>query len=162
MVTGDVSDLDVFEYGGKSILPEKDSYSLSLQGGVESSSLTAGLDKQLLQFMNAPFNVSVSYVGLDASKILYIEAFLNKNRGQKFVADLLIGNTEIEPFVVQYIGRPSINKTGFNGSVSLTLQVEPAIDRCFNNWVLENFKCVSGADWCEIFNNTEEGVEIWP
>ena len=67
-------------------------------------------------------------LGLDDYKVWYMENFLNKNRGQKFIATLLIGNTELEEFVVQYLGRPKISKTGFNGSVSLTLQVEPAID----------------------------------
>lgn len=159
---GDVTGLATFQYGGKPVLPQQDSYQVSLQGGIVSSSFSAGLDKQLIQFQNSPYEVSVTYFAMDQSESMFIEQFLNRNRGLKFIATLLIGNTELEEFVVQYIGTPQISKTGFSGSISLTLQVEPAIDQCFNDWVYENMQCLSGAEWCQVFSNTDGGLNSWP
>jgi len=161
VIVGQVDDLDVFEYGGKPILPEKESYSVKLQDGVVSSDFAAGMSKQQIQFLNAPYYVSVTYVGLDGFKMAYMENFLNNNRGQKFVATLLIGGTELEQFVVQQVSAPNIKRTGFNGSLSITLEVEPAIDQCFMEFIMEYGKCI-GSDTAGIFCATNEGVKIWP
>ncbi|AUR97518.1 hypothetical protein NVP1240O_18 [Vibrio phage 1.240.O._10N.261.52.F8] len=160
-VIGNVDDLDVFEYGGKPILPEKESYTVKLQNGLQVSDVSAGMSKQQIQFLNAPYYVNVTYVGLDSFKMAYIENFLNNNRGQKFVTTLLIGGTELDQFVVQQMDVANIKRTGFNGSLSITLEVEPAIDQCFMQFIMDYGQCM-GSDTAGVFCYTNEGVKVWP
>lgn len=159
-VTGDVSDLDTLMFGGEPMLPERGSYSVKLQGGVVSSDFDAGLDKQDIQFLNSPYQVSCTYFALDGFKAAYVESFFNRQRGQKFIANLLIGTNDIEEFVVQLIGTPKMSQTGNNGEISVTYKVEPAIDRCWNDTLFYWGGCVDDpmSVWCY----TKEGIELWP
>lgn len=159
---GDTSDLDRLVYGGKPVLPERDSYSVRLRGGVVSSDISGGLTKQMVQFTNAPYSVSVNYKGLDQGKATWLSNFFDKRRGERFIATLLIGGTELEEFVVQQISDATFKTSGINGSISLTLQVEPAVDNCFIDWADWAYQCSAPQEWCQIFNNTKEGVEVWP
>lgn len=163
-LVGTTDDLDEFVYAGRPILPEKDSYSVTLQGGVEYSDIPGGMSKSQLQFYNSPYNVSVNYIGLDAFKIDYIENFLNRNRGQKFIAHLAISDSKIEPYVVQYLERGQVSKTGFNGSISLTLQVEPAVDTCFQQVIIDYGKCMGNplCFWDDVQDAVSGLQEIQP
>lgn len=156
---GDISDLDELLFGGNPFLPDAGSYSVSIQGGVISSTGQGGLSKQQLQFYNSPYSVKVSYSGTQF-EMGYLENFFNKNRGQRFVAHLDIGGTGIEPFVVQVTNRPSVSKTGFTGSVSITYEVEPATDKCYQESMLELAVCIG--DPTELFCYSNLGVKAWP
>lgn len=162
MIKGDVTELDVFQYAGKPILPQKDSYSVTLQGGVTSSDVTGGLPKQMVMTTNAPYRVNATYSMLDGGMAAFVENFINLNRGQKFVAYLLIASGEIEPFVVQVAETAQISKTGFNGSISLSLDVEPAVDNCLVEWYHEYFQCQSAPDWKYICDATQFSVDNLP
>lgn len=162
MLIGDTSDLDEFVYDGKPILPEQDSYSVKIPGGVVSSDIPGGLPKSQLQFYNFPYEVSGQYRALEGFKAAFIENFLEQHRGQKFIAYLLISSGEIEPFIVQYKGIPSVSKTGFNGSVSLTFEIEPAIDRCWQQWILDIGKCIAGPTLVYTANKVNKAVNLWP
>lgn len=155
---GDTSDLDEFVYGGQPILPEKDSYRVSTPYGVVTSDTAGGLLKSQLQFFNEPYTVNVNYIAVDQFKISYIENFLLRNAGQKFIATLLIGGV-LEEFVVQYLGQPQISQTGFNGNVSLTLQVEPAVDVCYQQFIREFGPCMGNPQ--SVFCYVDEGVKDW-
>ncbi len=156
---GDTSDLDRFEFACEPILPEKDSYSISLPDGTVVSDLPGGMTKQQLQFFNQAYTVNVTYVGLDAFKIDFIEGFLLRNSGQKFIASLAISDSIIDEYVVQYFGSPNIAKTGFNGQVTLSLQVEPAIDVCFQQFIRDYGETVGNPT--EIINDTDAAVRAW-
>ena len=159
---GDVSNLDRFQYGGKPVLPERNSYSVKLRGGVVSSDISGGLSRQQVQFTNSPYQVSVNYVCLDQAKASWIANFIDIRRGKKFIATLLVGGVNLDEFVVQVIGQPSFKTTGINGSVSLTLQVEPAVDRCFIDWSDWAYQCTKPKDWCDVFKYTNDAVFVWP
>ena len=161
MLKGDTSDLSRLTYGGKPVLPERDSYQVKLRGGVVASDIAGGLQKQLLQFTNAPYQVSVNYKGLDQAKATWLSNFFDQRRGERFIATLLIGGTELEEFVVQVVSQPTWKTTGFNGSISVTLQVEPAVDTCFIEWADWAYQCTLPQDWADIFCYTKQGVEGW-
>lgn len=160
-ITGDVSDLDEMLWNGEPYLPQRDSYSVELPSGVVGTSFGGGLDKLQLQFVNAPYYVSVTYTAYDGFQAAYLEYFLKKNRGQKFVAWLLISGVEPEQFVVQYTeDNPQISKTGYTASVTITLQVEPSVDRDFEDFIF-TFGQQAGnpKEWFDIANI---GVKLWP
>lgn len=160
-LVGTTDDLPVLEYGGKPILPEQQSYSVSTPDGTVVSDIPGGLPKTQLQYFNQPYEVSVTYQNLDGFKSAFMENFFARNQGQAFIATLLVSNTETEQFVVKYLGNSTHARTGFDGSMSINLVVEPAIDRCFQQVVLDWGSCV-GSETCEVWNNTNEGVKNLP
>ncbi|AZU97857.1 hypothetical protein [Vibrio phage LP.2] len=160
--TGDVSDLDELIYGGSPVLPEQNSYSVSIPGGVVRSDVDGGLPKSQLQFFNKPYTASVTYIGLDGFKIAYIENFFERNRGQKFIAYFLISSGEVEPFVCQFVGEPSFSKTGFNGSVQVSYEVQPGIDRCYQQSILALGQCLTGGQIVSIGTLLNEAIEAKP
>ena len=157
---GDTSDLERFQYAGKYILPEKGSYSVRAKSGAVYSEVNGGMTKQQLQFLNQPYYVSVTYIALDQFKIDYINNFLKRNDGQKFVTQLMIESGHIEEYVVQVVGDTDSSMTGFNGSISLTLEVEPAIDTCWVQFINDYAPCMGNP--CEFFNIVDEGVQALP
>ncbi|AUR94749.1 hypothetical protein NVP1198B_39 [Vibrio phage 1.198.B._10N.286.54.F4] len=158
---GETSDLDRLEYGSKPVLPEQQSYSTTTPDGTVVSSVAGGLPKSQLQYMNQPYKVSVTYKSLDAFKSAYLENFFALHQGQAFIASLLIGGTEVEEFVVKYLGDTTHARTGLSGSMSVDLIVEPAIDRCFQSIVQEWGAC-RGSDTASIWCNTNLGVKALP
>ena len=157
---GDTSDLERFQYAGKYILPEKGSYSVTAKSGAVYSEVNGGMTKQQLQFLNQPYYVSVTYIALDQFKIDYINNFLKRNDGQKFVTQLMIESGHIEEYVVQVVGDTDSSMTGFNGSISLTLEVEPSIDACWVDFISEWGLCMDNP--CEMFKYVDEGVQALP
>lgn len=158
---GETSDLDRLQFGGKPILPEQQSYSVQTPDGTVVSSVAGGLPKSQLQYFNDPYIVSVKYTALDSFMSAYIENFFTLHRGQKFIATLLIAGTELEEFVVQYLGSVKVSKTGFNGSVSVDLIVEPAIDRCFQQ-VIDGWGSCVGSDTCLVWDYANKAIKALP
>ena len=157
---GDTSDLERFYYAGEYILPERDSYSITAKSGAVYSEVNGGMTKQQLQFLNQPYYVSVTYIALDQFKIDYINNFLKRNDAQKFVTQLMIESGHIEEYVVQVVGDTDSSMTGFNGSIPLTLEVEPAIDTCWVQFINDYAPCMGNP--CEFFNIVDEGVQALP
>lgn len=158
---GDTSDLERLIYGGKPVLPEQQSYQTVTPDGTVVSSTPGGIPKTAIQYFNQPYSVSVTYVALDGFKSLYLEDFFARNQGQAFIANLLIGNTETEEFVVKYLGSSKHAKTGFNGSMSIDLVVEPAIDRCFQEFLAIYAPCM-GSDTAPVFCYANLGIKALP
>lgn len=161
-IVGDVTGLSELIYGGSPVLPEKNSYSVKIPGGVIRSDLDGGLPKSQLQFFNKSYTCSVNYVALDGFKIAYLENFFERNRGQKFLAYFLISSGAVEPFVCQFVGEPSFSKTGFNGSASVSYEVEPGIDRCYQAAMLDLGSCLTGGQIVYTKNTLREAIEAKP
>lgn len=160
-LVGFTDDLERFQYGGRMKLPEQSSYQLTTQDGTVVSSVAGGLPKSQVQYFSQPYGVDVNYRAMDAFEAAYISSFLNRHNGQKFIAELLIGNTETEEFVVMYTGNTKGSLTGFSGNFPVSLIVEPAVDRCFEQVILDWGSCLGG-DTCEVWNLTNEAIKELP
>jgi hypothetical protein len=127
---------------------------------VTRSDLDGGLPKLQIQFLNQPYTVGATYQMLSEFESAFMETFFKKNRYKRFIVYLLIGGTELEPFVVQLDSVPSVTKTGFSGSVTVTYQVYPAVDREFEDFVY-NFGMIyeNPQEMFDIFNSA---VKAWP
>ena len=159
-ITGDTTGLMSLKYDGRYKLPERDSYKVAGQA-FETVSVNSGLSRQFVQFMNSPFRVSLNYKAMDASEAAYLFNFFNSNRGRPFIAQLMIGGTSLEEFVVKRVDNQQFGITGVNGSFSVTYEVAPSVDHCFIDWTLWAFPCQSGAKWAQVFCNTKSALESW-
>jgi hypothetical protein len=161
MLVGYTDDLDRFQYGGKMKLPEQSSYSVTTSDGSVVSSVAGGLTKSQIQYFDQPYQTKVNYIAKDGFEAAYISNFLALHNGQKFIAELLVGGTETEEFVVMYLGDTTGSLTGFNGSFPVTLIVEPGIDRCFQQVIQDWGEC-AGSDTCDIWNNADNAIKALP
>lgn len=161
MLVGDTSDLDRMMYGGKPVLPEQNSYSVKLPNGTVTSSYSAGLNSQQVQFLNAPYEVSCTYSSLSGMHSAYLQSFFDRHQAQKFIASMIINGTELDEFVVQRIGDVQVKKTGYSGSITVKYQVEPAVDRCWEQSLNDWAEC-AGDDTAAIWCYADMGVKAWP
>lgn len=162
MLNGDTDDLERLIYGGDYLLPEKDSFSSTDPSGVVRPDIGVGWQKSQLQYVSALEVMSVTYKALSKGKIDFIDRFLKRNRGQAFVAMLPNKRNQTEERVCQFIDSPvKFTKTGFNGSVELTLQVEPSDNPCFEAF-LDLVDPCWGDSTCGIANALDGAVKAWP
>ncbi|CAH9016455.1 conserved hypothetical protein [Vibrio phage 242E40-1] len=160
-LVGFTDDLERFQYGGRMKLPEQSSYQLTTQDGTVVSNSVGGLPKSQVQYFSQPYGVDVNYRAMDGFEASYIHDFLNRHNGQKFIAELLIGGTETEEFVVMYTGNTKGSLTGFNGNFPVSLIVEPAIDRCWQQFIADFAPCM-GSDTAPIFCYANLGIKALP
>ena len=72
---GDTSELDTLLYGGKYMLPEAASYTMTTPWGVVSSDVSGGFVRQQLQFFNSPAQVQVVYKCVTKARVRSIMMF---------------------------------------------------------------------------------------
>lgn len=122
---GDTSELDTLLYGGKYMLPEAASYTMTTPWGVVSSDVSGGFVRQQLQFFNSPAQVHVVYRCVTKARVDFLKAFIRRHEGLPFIAALAVDTDEVEPYVVDIVGAPTWQENGFSGTCTLTYQVQP-------------------------------------
>jgi hypothetical protein len=157
---GDTSNLDTLMYAGEIVEPLAGSYTVTLPNGVVSSNIAGGMSKMQLQFINAPYYVNCTYRTFDYFEASMLEGFFLQHRGQKFIAYLIIEQSTPQPYIVQVMNDVEDAKNSAGGDISITYEVYPAIDRCFQKVVVEWGKCVGNPSrvWCDV----NEGVKSLP
>ena len=122
---GDASELDTLLYGGKYMLPEAASYTMTTPWGVVSSDVSGGFVRQQLQFFNSPAQVQVVYRCVTKARVDYLKAFIRLHEGLPFIAALAVDTDTVEPYIVDVVGAPTWQENGFSGTCTLTYQVQP-------------------------------------
>ena len=133
---GDTTGLSTF-----ALTPEQSGYSLTMADGTTISDISGGLAVKRLQFINAPAEVSCTYVCVSQAAVQYAKGFFRQNMAFKFIANLAIDSYVVEPYVCQLVGTPQWEETGFNGRVKVKLQVQPAPDRCYEQFLIDFYPC---------------------
>ena len=122
---GDTSELDTLLYGGKYMLPEANSYTMTTPWGVVSSDVSGGFVRQQLQFFNSPAQVQVVYRCVTKARVDFLKSFIRLHEGLSFIAALAVDTDTVEPYVVDIVGAPTWQENGFSGTCTLTYQVQP-------------------------------------
>ena len=92
---GDTSELDTLLYGGKYMLPEANSYTMTTPWGVVSSDVSGGFVRQQLQFFNSPAQVQVVYRCVTRARVDFLKAFIRLHEGLPFIAALAVDTDEV-------------------------------------------------------------------
>ncbi len=100
---GDISDLDVLEFGGEPIVPQVSGFNRMRKSGVVQSSASGGARRQRKKFFNMPHEASASFYLNSVTKMDYMQSFINLNEGKKFICHLAADSSAVEPYVVQVI-----------------------------------------------------------
>ena len=94
---GNVSDLDVLIYGGKPLVPLVSGFNRHRKSGVVRSNVSGGTTRQRKKYFNMPHVASVTFYLGSASAQDFIQSFINRNEGKKFICYLSADRPIVEP-----------------------------------------------------------------
>lgn len=127
-----MDELPELRYGGEMVRPERDSYSYTPPWGVTKSNIEGTLSRLNRRSFGGPANVSCTVQLNNPSKLQWWDDFYNytiAEGSQRFAMELFV-NGIIQVHVVQIVGTPKVTTIGWFGTVELTLEAVPIIDRC--------------------------------
>jgi hypothetical protein len=132
---GDISDLDHLIYGGKPIVPQVavGGYSRTKNSGVVRSDTTGGATRQRKKYFGNVHVADVVFYFDTPSQQDFIEMFVERNEGKKWVCNLMADRPIVEPYVVQTVSEWSYSDINAQEStMSITLEIfsvrEPVLD----------------------------------
>lgn len=161
---GDISDLDVLEYGGKPIIPQvaQGGYSRTRQSGVVFTNASGGSSRQRKKYYGGTHIIEVNFYLEDAQMQDFMEMFIVRNEGKRFVCHLAADRPLIEPYVVQIISEVNFNDVDAKDSIaSMTLEVFPARDQVLDDYLYENYKTY-GSNYVPYIDAFQEIVDLMP
>lgn len=126
---GDISGLDVLQFGGEPLVPLLQSYSGSRASGVTRSDLPGGASRQRKRYFGTTYLYEATFF-LDTVQMQdYFRVFLQYNEGKRFICHLRADRPIVEPYVVQ-LGSDVTEDymSQADGQVSMTLEVYSARD----------------------------------
>lgn len=159
---GDISTLDVLQYGGVPLVPLVGSFNRFRKSGVIRSDVQGGLTRQRKKFYNQPYLADVTYRLDSPSMQDYIKIFFEENEGKKFIAYLTADRPIVEPYVVQVVSDWTDSyASAVDGDTTFTLEIQsvrcPELD--------EYLKCMYqtlGDDLCAYMEGLKYIVKAMP
>lgn len=109
---GDISDLELLQYGTVPLVPLVSGFNRNRRSGVTRSEVAGGTTRQRKKYFNMPHIATVVFYLNSPGMQDYIQSFINLSEGKKFICHLSADRPIIEPYVVQAIGdweHPDVN-----------------------------------------------------
>lgn len=148
-IKGDITGLEVLEYGGAPLVPLNNGYSRGPKSGVIQSDISGGLTKQNKRYYNQPYVVQASFYLGSPALVDFLNVFVNRNEGKKFICHLAADYAYVEPHVVQVISDWQQSDVDyFSSTVTLTLEVVSGRIACYDNFIYDFNKCVGDETGC--------------
>lgn len=148
---GDISDLDVLMFGGKPLVPLVAGFSRIRRSGVINSEVSGGTTRQRKKYFNMPHVASVSFYLGSTSAQDFIQAFINRNEGKKFICHLSADRPIVEPYVVQAVGEwEHSDVSAVEGTVTCEFEIFSTADKCLDDFVYHSYSCMGTDTYCII------------
>jgi len=161
---GDISDLDVLIFGGKPMVPQVaiGGFSRTKNTGVINSDTSGGATRQRKKYFGNVHVADVTFYLETAQQQDYMEIFINRNEGKKFVCYLAADRPTVEPYVVQVVSQYSFSDVNAkDATVSMTMEIYSVRDTARDDWLYE-FYPVLGSDLNPWLSGLHEIVEVMP
>lgn len=132
-----------FKYGGEMLRPERDSYSYTPPWGVNKSNIAGTLSRLNRANFGSPATVTCSVILNNPSMLQFWDDFYEFTLAQgskRFKMELFV-NGVIQAHVCQIVAVPKVKTIGWHGTVSLTLEAVPIVDRCASAIRQEMMQC---------------------
>lgn len=145
---GDISDLDVLQFGGKPMIPQvaQGGFSRTRKSGVVRTDSAGGASRQRKKYFGTTHIAEVTFYLETAQQQDYMELFSVENEGKKFICHLSADRPLVEPYVVQIISDINFSETNAkDGIATMTLEIFPARDQVLDDW-LYNYYQILGSD----------------
>lgn len=158
---GDVSDLDILQFGGAPLVP-RSSASRKRKTGLVQSDVVGGLTRQRKKYFNQPYEMECEFYLEDVFMQDYLKSFFEKNEGRKFICHLAADRPIVEPYVVQVISDwQDADVTSIYATLTVTLEIYPARDAELDELLIDLYPVV-GSDIYNWLNGFNEIVEAMP
>lgn len=159
---GDVSDLDILTYGGQPMVPLVEGFSRTRSGGVVRSDVSGGASRQRKKYYGTTHIAQATFYLRSAQQMDYIQMFINRNEGKRWICHLAADRPLVEPYVVQ--ATTDWNHTEVNalrGTVTVELEIFSARDECLDEFLFTVYPCVGDkiCEYLDLFGTMTNG---WP
>lgn len=159
---GDISDLDVLKFGGKPLVPLVSGFNRIRRSGVIRSDVAGGTTRQRKKYFNMPHVADVTFYLRSTAAQDYIQLFINKNEGKKFICHLAADRPIVEPYVVQAVNEwQHVEVSAVDGTVTCQFEIFSVRDECLDQFMFDLYPCMGDDLYC-IINGMGEIVERMP
>lgn len=155
-----MNDIPDLRYGGEMIRPQRDNYNYTPPYGIVKSNIEGTLSRLGRSSFGGPAQVSCTIQLNTPSKLQWWDDFYNytiAEGSKRFNMELFV-NGIIQTHVCQIVSTPKINTTGWFGTVDLTLEAVPVIDRCAMASRLLITQCQGDYSSCYLSEIIETGL----
>lgn len=163
-INGDATGLETLMFGGKPIVPQvaQGGFSRVKQQGVIVSNVAGGASRIRRKYHGGVHVANVTFYLETAQHQDFMELFLERNAGKRFICHLAADRPIVEPYVVQIISDSTFSDvTAADATVSMTLEIFSARDRQLDEWLAASYP-VYGDDLYGLINSYREIVELMP
>ncbi len=153
---GDISDLDQLIFGGKPIVPQVaiGGYSRTKNSGVIRSDTTGGATRQRKKYFGNVHVAEVTFYLETPAQQDFIEMFVNRNEGKKWICNLAADRPIVEPYVVQTVSEWSHNEINSkDANMSITLEIFSVRDPALDDFMFTLYGTLG--------ENTHEWLDAW-
>lgn len=159
---GDVSDLDVLMFGGKPLVPLVSGFNRVRRSGVVRSDVGGGSTRQRKKSFNMPHIASVTFYLRSPAAQDFIQSFINRSEGKKFICHLSADRPIVEPYVVQAIDDwQHVEVDAIAGTVTCQFEIFSTKEDCLDQFFYDFYSCMGDDLFC-ILSGMSEIIERVP
>lgn len=161
-IKGDVTGLDVLMFGQKPLVPLNSGFSRTRDSGVARSSSPGGASRLRKKYYGTTHLVNATFYLDSPAKQDFIQRFINRNEGKRFICHLAADRPIVEPYVVQAVSEWSHDDvSAIYGNVTVQLEVYSTSEPCLDEWFYNMYQCY-GDDLCREVNLLNDLATGWP
>ena len=158
---GDVSTLDILQYGGKPLVPLVSGFSRYRRSGIVQSEVTGGRTRQRKKFYGNPYVAEATFRLPHPMMQDFIKSFFTRNEGKSFICNLSADRPIVEPYVVRVISDWQDNYvSALDADITVTLEIDSVRCNELDDFLYIMYAC-QGCDiniWMNSFNDMVESA----
>ena len=159
---GDISELDILQFGGKPMIPLVAGFNRFRKSGVVRSDVAGGATRQRKKYFGMPHVASVTFYLRSPMMQDFIQSFINKNEGKKFICHLSADRPIVEPYVVQALSDWNhVEVNSVEGTVTCQFEIFSTKDECLDQFFYDTYSCMGEDTHC-ILDGLSEVVTSMP
>lgn len=159
---GDISSLDVLQFGGEPMIPLVSGYSRYRKSGVIGSDVEGGSTRQRKKYFNNPHIAAASFMLETPAAQDFIQMFFERNEGKYFVCHLAADRPLVEPYVVQVISDWVNDYVSMvDGKLTVTLEIVSARDTTLDDFMFDMYGVI-GSDLYDVLLGFKQIVKVMP
>ena len=159
---GDISGLDVLQYGGKPMIPLVSGFSRTRRTGVVQNQVMAGATRQRKKFYGNTYVAEATFYLRSAQQQDYIKQFFARNEGKTFICHLSADRPIVEPYTVRVISDwQDSYVSAVDGALTVTIEIDSV--RCpeLDNLLFPMYEC-RGDETCSILFGITKVARLLP
>ena len=153
---GDISDLDVLMFGGNALVPLVSGFNRFRRSGVVQSDVSGGASRQRKKYFNMPHVANASFDLPSPMAQDFMQSFINRNEGKKFICHLSADRPIVEPYVCQAVSEWQFSEVNaIYSTVNCQFEIFSTSDVCLDEFIYNSYACMGDDMHCIILGMSE-------